>query len=305
MYIEFVRPAYLAFFLVIPILIFFHFFTLKNLKGKALKFANFDAIARVKGIDLYSKKKSLLFFDIFFVVLLILALSGLTVFKEVDSSTFSFVIAIDSSQSMSALDFQPDRLSAAKQMAKEFVEELPLETSVGIISFSGSTILHQELTKNKQQLISKIDEIILKPQEGTDFYDLIFNSIKLLDSEKNKAIILLSDGQVNVGSTESAIENAKSEEIIIHTIGVGTIEGGEVDYGISKLDEDSLKGLAYNTGGIYFNAKDTIELEDSFKQLYSLTRKLGKFDLTSYLIIICIILFISKQFLVSVNKVLW
>ena len=305
MYIDFTRPFYLGFLFIIFLIIFLHFFTLRTIKGNALKFANFDAIAKVRGIELYSKKISLLLFDIFFVLILILALSGLTIFKEVNSSSFSFVIAIDSSQSMSAVDMSPNRLESAKQAAKEFIDSLPTQTYVSIISFSGSTKIQQELTKNKQELKLGIDKIELETTGGTDIYEVVFNSMKILGNQDNRAIILLSDGQINTGSISSTIEDAKRNNIVIHTIGVGTIEGGNASFGISKIDEDSLKALAYNTGGIYFNAKDETGIAKSFSDVYTLTRKLGEFELTPYLIIFCIILFIGKQFLISINKVLW
>ncbi|MEK6936144.1 MAG: VWA domain-containing protein [Nanoarchaeota archaeon] len=305
MYIDFTRPFYLAFLLTIPIIIFLHFFTLRNIRGNALKFANFDAIAKVRGIDLYSRKISLLLFDIFFVIILILALSGLTVFKEVNSSSFSFVVAIDSSQSMSAIDMVPNRLESAKQAANEFIESLPIQTYASIVSFSGTTKIQQELTKNKQELEFGIDKIEIENIGGTDIYDVVFNSMKILENQKNSAIILLSDGQINTGSISNAIEDAKRNNLVIHTIGVGTIEGGNASFGISKIDEDSLKALAYNTGGIYFNAKDEKGIAKSFSDVYTLTSKLGEFELTPYLVILCIFLFIGKQFLISVNKVLW
>ena len=305
MYIDFTRPFYLGFLLVIPIMIFLYFFSIKNLKGEALKFANFEAIAKVKGIDFYSKKFSLLLFDIFFVIVLVLALSGLTIFKEVSSSSFSFVVAIDSSQSMNAVDMTPNRLESAKQAANEFIDSLPIETYASIVSFSGSTKIQQELTKNKQELKFGIDKIKIENIGGTDIYEVVFNSMKILESQKNSAIILLSDGQINTGSISNSIEDAKRNNIVIHTIGVGTIEGGNASFGISKIDEDSLKALAYNTGGIYFNAKDEKSIAKSFSDVYSLTKKLGEFELTPYLIIFSIILFIGKQFLIGVNKVLW
>lgn len=305
MYISFTHPFYLLFLFAIPILIFFHFYGLKNIKGKALKFANFEAIARVKGIDLYSKNIMLLIFNILFVILLVFALSGLTLYKEVDASSFSFVITVDNSESMSAKDIGPDRLSAAKETAINFVNSLPYESYVGVTSFSGESSVEQELTKNKQEIKSAIENIELSDVSGTDIFEAVSNSVKLLGDEKNKAIILLSDGQINVGSVNEAIDYAKFNEALVHTIGIGTVSGGNVSYGMSKLDEDSLKSLAYNTDGRYFNAENKEEIARSFSKLIGVTRKLGSIDLSFYLIIIAIILFIVKEFLLSINKIIW
>ncbi len=305
MFISFTHPLYLAFLFAIPFLIFFHFYGLKNIKGKALKFANFEAIARVRGIDLYSKNVMLLAFNILFVVLLVLALSGLTLHKEADASSFSFVLAIDNSESMSANDIEPDRLSAAKGTALNFINSLPYESYVGVISFSGDSRVEQALTKNKQEVKDAIDRIEVSSVGGTDIFEAVSSSVGLLKKEKNKAIILLSDGQINVGNVNDAIDNAKVNEVLINTIGIGTLAGGETTYGMSKLDEDSLKSLSYNTGGKYFDVNSREELRESFSQIIGVTRRLSSIDLSYYFIIISIILFVVKEFLLSINKIMW
>ena len=305
MYISFTHPFYLIFLFTIPILIFFHFYGLKNIKGRSLKFANFEAIARVKGIDLYSKNIFLLIFNILFLVLLIFALSGLTVYKEVPASSFSFVISIDNSQSMSATDLLPDRISFAKQTAIDFVNSLPYESYLAIVSFSGDSYVEQTLTKNKQEIKFAIDNIEVSDIGGTDIFEAVSSSVKLLRDEKNRAIILLSDGQINTGSVYEAIDYAKYNEVLVHTIGIGTVKGGEVSYGMSKLDEDSLKSLAYNTDGKYFNIDENNKISDPFNEIIKPTRRLGSISLSFYLIVIVIILFFVKQFLLSINKIIW
>lgn len=305
MYISFTHPLYLIFLFVIPILIFFHFYGLKNIKGKTLKFANFEAIARVKGIDIYSKSMLVLIFNTAFIILLVLSLSGLTLHKEVDASSFSFVIAIDNSESMSAIDLEPSRLAAAKQSAVEFVESLPYESYVGVISFAGDSYIEQALTKNKQEIKYGINNIEISGIGGTDVFEAVSNSAKILENEGSKAVILLSDGQINIGNVGETIDYAKYNDVMIHTFGIGTIEGGEVSYGLSKLDEDSLKSLAYNTEGRYFNVKDEGEMKKSFGEIIGVTEKLGSVNLSIYLIITCIALFIVKQFLITINKMIW
>ncbi len=61
---SFSNPSYIYLLFLVPIIIFFHFFSLKNNYGKAIKFANFDAIARIKGIDIYSKNIFILILDV-------------------------------------------------------------------------------------------------------------------------------------------------------------------------------------------------------------------------------------------------
>ena len=305
MYISFTHPFYLVFLFAIPVLILLHFFGLKNIKGRALNFANFESIARVKGIDLYSKNILLLFFNILLILLLVFALSGLNIHREIAASEFSFVIAIDSSESMSATDMNPNRISAAKETAIDFVNSLPSGSNVGVISFSGNTYVEQRLTKNKPDIRYAIDNVEIGFVKGTDIFEAITNSIELLNDEKRKSVILLSDGQINIGDIDRAITYAKFDDLIIHTFGIGTVTGGETSYGLSILDEDSLKSLAYNSGGEYFNVKSKQDMENSFDEIIIVTEKEGSFDLTLYFIIMVIILFIVKQFLLSIHKIIW
>ena len=275
------------------------------MKGKALKFANFEAIARVKGIDLYSKNIMLLIFNIFFAILLVFSLAGFTLHKEMNTSDFSFVIAIDNSESMSATDIAPNRLAAAKETAAEFVDNLPYESQLGVISFSGNSRIEQALTMNKQEAKFAINNIEISDVKGTDKYEAISNSMQVFEKEKNKAVVILSDGQINIGNIKEVIDYAKYNELLIHTMGIGTVAGGEVSFGMSKLDEESLKALAYNTRGKYFNVQNAQELKNSFSEIIKETQKLGKIDLSLYLIIGVIILFIVKEFLLSINKIIW
>jgi len=305
MYLSFLNPINLLFLFIIPVLIFIHFYGLKNLKGRALKFANFDAIAKVKGIDVYSKNLLSLILNILFITLLVLAFAELTLYTEMDASKFSFIIAVDVSESMSAEDVIPTRLDVAKKTAVDFVNTLPYESYVGVVSFSGDSYIEQSLTKNKPLLESSINNIQIGITDGTDIYEAVVNSIKLLENEENKAIILLSDGQINVGDFNLVIKEANSKEVVVNTIGIGTLEGGDVRYGLSKLDEDSLKSLAYNTGGRYFKTSNEQEMQTSFNQIIQVTEKLGSVDLTFYLIIALLIVLIIRQFLISTNRIVW
>ena len=305
MYISFSHPLYLLFLFIIPLVIFFHFFGLKNLRGKSLKFANFQAIAKVKGIDLYSKNIYLLFFNILFVALLVFALSGMTLHKEVEASSFSFVIAIDNSQSMFATDLSPNRIGFAKQVAIDFVNSLPYESKLGVISFSGDSYVEQSLTTNKQEINYAIDTVEASNVGGTDIFEAISNAVEVFGKEKDRAVILLSDGQINVGSVSDAVNYAKFNGVLVHTMGIGSIEGGDAGFGISRLDEDSLKSLAYNTGGNYFNINNENTITNSFNEIVQPTRKLASIDLSLYLMMIAIVFFVIKQFLLSINKIIW
>ncbi|MBR9706357.1 VWA domain-containing protein [Candidatus Pacearchaeota archaeon] len=305
MYINFAIPTNLIFLFVIPVIIFFHFFGLKNLKGKSLKFANFEAIGRVKGIDLYSKNLLPLIFDIFFVVILVFGISGMTLHKEITASEFSYVIAVDTSESMTARDIEPNRLEAAKEAAIKFITSTNYDMKVAVISFAGDSIIEEGLTDDKKLLEESIRNIEPSEISGTDVYDAVLISAHLLKEEKNKAIILISDGQINVGDFDEVIDYSQQSGVLVHSIAIGTAEGGDVSFGVSKIDEDSLKSISYNTDGEFYRITDRTGLENSFSNILTITRIPGEIDLTFYLVIAVIGLFVFRQFLMSINKIVW
>jgi Ca-activated chloride channel homolog len=303
MIFSFSHPQYLFLLFAIPLMFFIHFFSLSNRKKNALKFANFSAIARIQGIDFFSKNLVILFLNLFAVFFIVLSVSGLNLQIEAQSSSFSYVIAIDSSQSMEASDFKPDRLTVSRDTAIDFVDSAPLGVSMGVVSFSGTASIEQELTQDKSEITKAIDEITLSSTGGTDLKEAIMTSSNLLFNEKNKAIVLLSDGQINVGTIQEAVRYATKNEIVIDTIGIGTLEGGQTSIAFSKLDEDSLKSLAYETGGEYFSASDQASLVDSFSQILLLTKRQVTIPLSEYLLIFATLLLILEFFLTNTRYV--
>ena len=297
--INFIYPYYLAFLLLIPVFIFIHLISLKATKGIALKFANFEAISKIKGVDFFSKNIVILFLSLLVLFLLVLSLAGLNVNTLMDASTHSFVIALDNSHSMEANDMSPDRMSAAKAAAIKFVDELPYNTRVGVMSFSGSSFIGQDISSDRTLIKSAIRNVEVSDVAGTDLYEAVITGANLLKGEDARAIILLSDGQINVGDIDEAIKYLNTNKIMVHTIAVGTKEGGETSYGLSKVDEDSLKALSYNTRGQFFSASNDEELAQSFKSSIEKTQKRVDINLSSYLLMAAIILFSIEYYLVN------
>jgi Ca-activated chloride channel family protein len=200
---------------------------------------------------------------------------------------------------MEAKDLLPSRLDAAKETAKEFVNAAPSSTRIAVVSFSGNSYIHQRLTGQKDMVIDALNSVEISPIEGTDIYEVVITSSNLLIAEEGRSIILLSDGQINVGEVEDAIKYANQNDIVINTIAVGTKEGGETVYGVSKLNEDVMKALSYNTEGNYFDASDRQSLLNSMDQILKLSKKKVSTDLSGYLVIASIILFVIEYVLIN------
>ena len=297
--ISFIYPQYLFFILLIPLFIFIHLATLKSTKSSALKFANFEAISRIRGVDFFSKSIFILILSIIVVFSLILAISGLTLHTTIETSSYSFVVAIDTSESMSANDINPTRLDAAKKSAVGFIDSLPLTTRAAVISFSGNALIEHDLTDSRSLLKAAITDIDISEISGSDLVEAVITSTNLLNSEETKALILLSDGQNNVGDIEQAIRYANENNVVIHTIAIGTEEGGITSFGLSKVDEESLKALAYNTEGEFFRASDGLLIANSFERAIKSTRRKTSINLSQYLLVASLLLFSLEYFLIS------
>lgn len=303
MEIVFANPIYLWFLASFPILIMLHFISLKHLKRKSLKFANFEAIARVTGGQVLSKNIGLLYLRLIILLLIVMAVSGTVLWYYGQSSDYTYVLAIDSSTSMLTDDISPSRLEAAKNAALLFVDSLSAKTEAGVVSFSGTSFVEQEVTSDLADIKIAVNNIEAQRVGGTDFSEAIITSTNLmLDSEKAKVIILLTDGQSNIGSPIiGAIDYAKKNSVLIHTIGVGTREGGKI-LGlnlISRLDELTLKSISSNTGGEYYRAVDQESLIGTYKDIATSTRERVSINLSPMFMMFALILLFAEWILVN------
>ncbi len=300
MAIIFSRPQYLFLLLLIPAAIFIYLYSIKGTKKNSIKFANFDALSKIKGVEIFSRNLTLLYLDLFVMVLIILSLSGLGITRIVSATDSSFVLAIDASGSMSADDINPTRLEAAKQASIDFLDLIPEKTKVGVISFSGSSSIQEEITEDKGRIRRAISQVQGRGVGGTDVYEAIVTGTNMLREEDSGIIILMSDGQANVHDLLSLIDYVNTNKVIIYSLGVGTLEGGQTDAGVvSVIQEETLKALAYNTDGNYYRIESIDEFYDALSNLIEIKEKKDVQDLGSYLIISTLVLFFIEFFLAN------
>jgi len=292
MEISFLYPKFLALLLLVPFFVFVYFFSIIYNKKKAVLFANFEAMERFYDIEFFSKNFAALYVNLIVLILLIFALAGTAVVFNVDTSAFSYVIAIDTSSSMAADDVFPNRLDAAVEEAKDFIDLLPVGVEVGIVSFSGDAEVLQTLDTSKLKLKMALDAVDYGVIQGTNIYNALIASNKLFDLRQMKSVILISDGQLNVGDAPQIIRYINRNNLIVNTIAVGTEEGGVTEFDtVSKVDEDFLKSLAFNSGGKFFRVKDVGDLDSSFNSLVRETNKEVVIDMIFYLLLVAIFMF--------------
>ena len=292
MELSFLYPKFLTFLVLVPFFVFVYFFSIIYNKKKAVLFANFEAMERFYDIEFFSKNFMALYVNLFVLILLIFGLAGTAVSFNVDTSSFDFVVAVDTSSSMTANDISPTRFDAAKGAAKDFVDMLPIGVEIGVIGFSGDAVVYQTLDSSKIKVKGAIGSLDFGQVEGTNVYNALIASNKLFGDRKLKSIVLISDGQLNAGDAPQIVRYIQRSDLIVNTIAVGTLVGGVTSFDtISKVDEDFLKSLAFNSGGQFFRAKDADALSASFDALVRETNREVEIDLSFYFLLAAIVIF--------------
>jgi Ca-activated chloride channel family protein len=201
--------------------------------------------------------------------------------ERVDTEGIDIVFAMDVSTSMLARDFQPDRLSAAKDIAIEFIAQRPSDR-MGIVVFAGESYTQCPLTTDRATLINLMKEVQTDLiEDGTAIGNGLATAVaRMKDSDaKSRVVILLTDGVNNMGEIDPgmAAEIAKTYGIRVYTIGVGA--NGEAPYPVQtpwgielrnypvEIDEPLLKDIASATGGRYFRATDNTKLSEIYAEI--------------------------------------
>ena len=217
-------------------------------------------------------------------VLIIVAIArprSSTEIEKIDTEGIDIVLAMDVSTSMLARDFKPDRISAAKDIAVEFIAQRPSDR-MGIVVFAGESYTQCPLTTDRATLINLMKEVQTGLiEDGTAIGNGLATAVaRLKDSDaKSRVVILLTDGVNNSGeiSPQTAAEIAKTYGIRVYTIGVGangmapypvmTPWGVDIQQMKVEIDEKLLQEIADVTGGRYFRATDNTKLSEIYSEI--------------------------------------
>ena len=197
------------------------------------------------------------------------------------------MMVLDTSTSMRAQDFRPNRFEAARSVGAEFIRGRTSDR-VGLIVFAAKAFTQAPLTLDYdflQQLLGEVEVGVI--EDGTAIGTALAMAVNRLKESvaKSKVIILLTDGQNNRGelSPETAAEVAAAIGVRVYTIGVGA--KGEAPFIIDhpfagrqrrmvpvEIDEEMLKAVAENTGGQYFRATNNNALSDIYEEIGELEK---------------------------------
>jgi Ca-activated chloride channel family protein len=188
---------------------------------------------------------------------------------------------------MLAKDLKPNRMSALKRVAAQFVSDRPNDR-IGIVVYAAEAYTKTPVTSDKSVILQALDGVKYDQvlQDGTGIGMGLTTAInRLKDSKaKSKVIILLTDGVNNAGfiEPETAAEIAKEFGIKVYTIGIGTNGMAEFPYAIApdgsflfrmmkvEIDEQLMKNIAAKTGGKYFRATSNQRLSQIYKEINKL-----------------------------------
>lgn len=297
---RFANPAFLYLLLLLPVMILLWILNERRKRKALRRFGNTDLVKKL--MPEYSAVRPGLkfFFSLLAMGLIILVLARPqfgSKLEEVKKQGVEVIIALDVSNSMLAEDIQPDRLTRAKQALNRLIDKLENDR-IGLIVFAGDAYTQIPITTDyisaKMFLSSISPEMV--PKQGTAIGSAIALGMRSFTpgEDKSRAMIIITDGENHEDDPVAAAEEAARAGIVIHTVGIGSVEGvpvpvpagGRKDYlkdhegntVITKLDEETLKKIAVSTSGTYVRAGVTsIGLDEVFNEI----RKMKKQDLES------------------------
>ena len=189
--------------------------------------------------------------------------------KEHETRGAEIMICLDVSNSMLAEDYSPSRLDRAKLAISRVVDKLQGDR-IGLIIFAGTSFVQLPITTDyisAKMFLSNINTESV-PVQGTAIGDAILTATKSFSaqSEKSRAIIVITDGENHEDDAEAAAKQAAELGIKIYTIGVGSVQGQPIPIGgellkdrdgnivVSRLDEGTLRKIAAEGNGAYVHA---------------------------------------------------
>ena len=267
-------------FVIIPFLVLGYWYIVRKRK-KALAAFGEQRIIDILLPDVSETKRA--FKGIIYVVAFSFLIYGManpqvgTKLEEVKRKGADLMICLDVSNSMKAEDLQPNRLERAKQSLSKLIDGLEGDR-IGIIVFGGQAYVQLPITTDyaAAKLFLESINTDMVPTQGTAIgkaIDLALESFGK-DEGKNKAIVIITDGENHEDDAIRAAEAAAEKGISIHSIGMGSENGAPIpiykngiqdgfrkdkegNTVVTKLNEPMLQQLAAAGSGVYVRATNS------------------------------------------------
>lgn len=265
--------------------------------GASIQFSSIMGFARIPKSWKYYLRHSVFALVILSLSMLIIALArpqSSNSWQNVTTEGIDIVIALDISSSMLAMDFQPNRLEAAKDVAIQFISGRPNDR-IGLVVFSGESFTQCPLTTDHATVINLFKSIESGMiEDGTAIGNGLATAVSRLkeSTARSRVVILLTDGENNRGEIApvTAAELAKTFGIRVYTVGVGTIGTApypmQTPFGVQvrdvevKIDEVIMTKIATATEGKYFRATNNKKLAEIYQEIDKLEK--SKIDVKEF-----------------------
>ncbi len=228
---KFEHPYYFYLFAAIPVMVILLMTYYRGLRKKLKILGDYDLVMALRP-DVSSSKRvvrQVLFLLAF--CSLILALCNLQTgskLKEVKREGADIMVCLDVSNSMLAQDLSPNRLTRARYALERMVDQLNGDR-LGLVIFAGEAYVQLPITTDYSAAKLFIDAINpgMVPIQGTNLADAIKVASESFSNEsgKNKAIVLITDGEDHEAEAVTAAESAAKNDIMVSTIGIGSETG--------------------------------------------------------------------------------
>jgi Ca-activated chloride channel homolog len=305
---SFLWPSLLWLLLLLPLLVALYLWVLKRKRKTTVRLASISVAKLAAGSGPGWRRHVPPLLLLLALAALLLSVARPTAILTLPLSERTIMLAMDVSGSMRAEDVKPNRLVASQEAAKAFVNNLPREVRVGVVSFAGTAAVVQAPTDSRDDVIKAIDRFQLQrgtatgsgiilslatlfPDDGIEIQHVTgqknFPDTKPIAKKDAKpftpvpagsynsaAVIMLTDGQRTTGPDPlDAAKMAAERGIRVYTVGIGTTQGEVIGFeGWSmrvKLDEETLKNISILTHGEYFYAGTAEDLKKVYESLSS------------------------------------
>jgi Ca-activated chloride channel family protein len=282
---SFATPLVLWVLLLVPVALIAYWLVQRRRIKYAARFTNLDLLANVVDASPGRRRHIPAAFALAALAALIVAMARPQAVVAVPRDDATVLLTMDSSASMTATDVPPTRLDAAKSASSSFLDQLPERFRVGLVSFSSTVSVLEEPTYDRDTVRASLDAI--EGDVGTALGDAIVESVALAPDPDEQggsggrplfAILLLSDGASTTGREPlDVVDQAREAGVPIYTIAFGTPNGTvEVtnDFGVTQTlrvppDPDTLRQIAEETGGRFFEAPTEADLEAVYREIGS------------------------------------
>lgn len=248
---KFEHPYYFYLYSAIPVMVLLALLYFRNLKKKLRLLGQYDLVTQLRP-DVSTTKR------IIRLVLFLLAFSSLILavcnlqtgskLKEVKREGADIMVCLDVSNSMLAQDLSPNRLTRARYALERMVDQLNGDR-LGLVIFAGEAYVQLPITTDYSAAKLFIDAINpgMVPVQGTNLADAIKVASESFSNEsgKNKAIVLITDGEDHEEEAVTAAEAASKNDIMVSTIGIGS----ETGVPIPLIENGVVKGYRKDRDG--------------------------------------------------------